>query len=888
MEIRNVPLFQNLTPVEQARLLGRMDVLRYDRDAVIFRMNEPGDCMYVLTEGEVEVFVETPDGGKLTVGYIQEGDIFGEMSLLTDQLRSASTMAAGDVEVYRIEKEVFEESIAQNAAMSHFFTKLLCLRLERNNEQAGKTRSEQLQLALNVLQDIRDPLRKVFLHASDLPVIELELLERYFALPDLKQALMETDNRSERFELTEGGRLVFHPGFLQALGRLAETELDQEEHERFASAAVEDYLAKDMLPAAIQWYARHREWDKICRLLDRRPGQMTESESRRRELMDYLDLCPDAFLFQEEYFDILLQYIETKMLADPEAGYTRLAAGLESPAAAGFSEEQLSGLYAHMAELSHMLGDQQRAVESMRKAVHLLGAPEQMLAVSAIAAASDTLAGDPQEMAFSAARQNYEKAINMKQVSETASGRRFGKSRVFPLLVVLAAALVFVLSETAPPFAGLDREALVFLGLSVMAVLFWIANIIPDYLVSLLLCMSWVLLGLAEPELALSGFSNSIWLFIILVLLMGAAIASTGLMYRLSLYLFKVFPQTYKGQVLGLAITGIVINPFISSGMTKTLLSTPMAVNISESLGFRQRSEGSAGIVLSSFLLFTFLNPFFMTAGVSNFVALGLLQDESITFLRWMVYALPGLCLFVAGVLAAAFFAFRPERVRARATQHLINEQLSLLGKLKKEEIILLSVLAGVIVLQISESLHGIPGVWIFLLGIAVLVISRVLDRTSVRHSIDFSSLLHIGVAIGFSKVAAHLGIDQWFAAHLLPLLSPFTASPYIFLPVLVVLVFAVCFFLDAIPAIILMVVSLLPIFHQLHIDPWILMFIVLLTTGPFFLPYQSSVYMAAYQASEEKAFTHAQGRRMSLWYALIVLAVVAGSIPFWQWMGLL
>ena len=53
-------------------------------------------------------------------------------------------------------------------------------------------------------------------------------------------------------------------------------------------------------------------------------------------------------------------------------------------------------------------------------------------------------------------------------------------------------------------------------------------------------------------------------------------------------------------------------------------------------------------------------------------------------------------------------------------------------------------------------------------------------------------------------------------------------------------------------------------------------------------MPYQSTVYMALYSGTGGRLFRHDQARPLSVAYALLVLAGLAMSVPFWQAMGLL
>jgi hypothetical protein len=81
---------------------------QYEPGDVIFREGEPGDRMYAVMAGEVEVFHEEPDGRTLIVATLGRGQYFGEMALLSNDPRVASTRAVGHVRVAVLGREDFE------------------------------------------------------------------------------------------------------------------------------------------------------------------------------------------------------------------------------------------------------------------------------------------------------------------------------------------------------------------------------------------------------------------------------------------------------------------------------------------------------------------------------------------------------------------------------------------------------------------------------------------------------------------------------------------------------------------------------------------------------------------------------------------------------------
>lgn len=79
---------------------GNLD--EYTAGSTIFKKGDPGDTMFVVGEGDVDIVAE----GKI-VETLTEGDIFGEMSLIDKQLRSADAVAKTDCKLVCIDEKRF-------------------------------------------------------------------------------------------------------------------------------------------------------------------------------------------------------------------------------------------------------------------------------------------------------------------------------------------------------------------------------------------------------------------------------------------------------------------------------------------------------------------------------------------------------------------------------------------------------------------------------------------------------------------------------------------------------------------------------------------------------------------------------------------------------------
>lgn len=110
--VAKVPFFHNIAAsliAEVARLLRSRD---YPAGAVIMRRGEPGDCMYFVVDGEVEIQLQS---GPL---YLGSDNFFGELALLTGEPRNATVIAAHPCTVLSLDIVDFHELLARQPELA--------------------------------------------------------------------------------------------------------------------------------------------------------------------------------------------------------------------------------------------------------------------------------------------------------------------------------------------------------------------------------------------------------------------------------------------------------------------------------------------------------------------------------------------------------------------------------------------------------------------------------------------------------------------------------------------------------------------------------------------------------------------------------------------------
>lgn len=90
--LANVPLFSLLDGSEQAALAERIEHKDLAEGAHLFHAGDPGDSLYIVLSGEVEIFFKNDTGDRIVLERAGAGDFFGEISLLDGGPRTASAL----------------------------------------------------------------------------------------------------------------------------------------------------------------------------------------------------------------------------------------------------------------------------------------------------------------------------------------------------------------------------------------------------------------------------------------------------------------------------------------------------------------------------------------------------------------------------------------------------------------------------------------------------------------------------------------------------------------------------------------------------------------------------------------------------------------------------
>lgn len=120
-----------------SKTLGKV----YEDGEIVIRAGEVGNCMYVIQEGKVEVFIQK-DGKEVQLAVRDEGDFFGEMAIFERDVRSASVRALGPARILTIDKGNFLRRISQDPSLAFRIVETMSHRIRELSEENARLKGK--------------------------------------------------------------------------------------------------------------------------------------------------------------------------------------------------------------------------------------------------------------------------------------------------------------------------------------------------------------------------------------------------------------------------------------------------------------------------------------------------------------------------------------------------------------------------------------------------------------------------------------------------------------------------------------------------------------------------------------------------------------------------
>jgi CRP/FNR family transcriptional regulator, cyclic AMP receptor protein len=156
--LSNVPFFALLDDQERAALADRIDVVTLPAGETLFNRGDPGDSMYVVRKGVVEMWFKNDAGERLVLETAREGDFFGEISLLDGGPRNTSALVTEDMEALVVDRGDLDEFFRLRPAAALDLLAATGRRLRETSNLLARMASRNVNL---VEEDTRTTVMKI-------------------------------------------------------------------------------------------------------------------------------------------------------------------------------------------------------------------------------------------------------------------------------------------------------------------------------------------------------------------------------------------------------------------------------------------------------------------------------------------------------------------------------------------------------------------------------------------------------------------------------------------------------------------------------------------------------------------------------------------------------
>lgn len=153
--IKEADIFAPLSEEETERIADAAHLRVFAPDEAIVQKDQPGGSMFIVHKGSVEIQTVDDAGEKQSIGILREGDVFGEMSLLTGEPRSATVVARDEAQVLQIGKHCLKPILNENPNLINLLSKIVEERRAMLDEKEHHDKAKAAANEKTVLKSIR-------------------------------------------------------------------------------------------------------------------------------------------------------------------------------------------------------------------------------------------------------------------------------------------------------------------------------------------------------------------------------------------------------------------------------------------------------------------------------------------------------------------------------------------------------------------------------------------------------------------------------------------------------------------------------------------------------------------------------------------------------------
>jgi uncharacterized protein YhbP (UPF0306 family) len=124
-------VFRDLPRQESLGFTGELQPINVAAGEIIVRQGAPADKIFIIVKGEVVVEREEPDGSKVELETLKDGQFFGEVAIMRDTPREATARAKTDVTLLALQRDTFQRLVAGSLGAAPDFDRVIKQRMDQ-------------------------------------------------------------------------------------------------------------------------------------------------------------------------------------------------------------------------------------------------------------------------------------------------------------------------------------------------------------------------------------------------------------------------------------------------------------------------------------------------------------------------------------------------------------------------------------------------------------------------------------------------------------------------------------------------------------------------------------------------------------------------------------
>lgn len=332
---------------------------------------------------------------------------------------------------------------------------------------------------------------------------------------------------------------------------------------------------------------------------------------------------------------------------------------------------------------------------------------------------------------------------------------------------IFLAFFLLVLLYLIPTPEGLSNNGKIMIGILLMGGVLWITEPIPLAVTGLLIIIIQPILGIIPTKEVFSSFGNQAVFFLIGAFILAGAIEKHGLHKRIALRLLSYFEKNPKIFTFGI-MSSCAFLSFIMPAHGVAALFLPIVASILIAMKIIPRKSNFGKISMLSIAYGCSIGSLgTLVGGARNPLAVGLLSDLDppiiVTFFDWMKYSMPIVFISLPIVWLILQITFPIEIKNISTAKKEINKQVSMEGKISKNEIIVSFILILTVFLWIFFSSPRYFGLAVIaILGSVLLFLTGCITWKDVEKRVPWGIILLYGGAITLGVGMQETGVGSW------------------------------------------------------------------------------------------------------------------------------